>query len=119
MNPRVAVTVGNVDLFLGRQSHVSAAIERLATLIRGGLAWDTEGKEDFAIQGAFAHRVIPVIGQIKRVIRSHGDTVGAFEVALAPGTQKITMAIEDDHRMRAPGKAVHIVIPVDTDGGDF
>ena len=98
---------------------MSATIERLATLVRRRLARDTEGEENLAIQSALAHRVITVIGKIDRVIAPHGYAVGALELALAPGTQKIAVRVEDDHRMRAARKAVHIIIFVDAYGGDF
>src|SRR5688572_3329950 len=62
VNARVAVTVGNVDLFHGRERDMGAANERLAALVRRGFTRNTEGKESLAIQGALAHGVITVIG---------------------------------------------------------
>jgi hypothetical protein len=45
-----------------------------------------EGQQYFAIEGAFADRVVAVIGQEERVVRRHVNAVRALEDALAPGS---------------------------------
>jgi hypothetical protein len=115
MDPRVAVAVGDVEVAARRQSGMGAAVERLAAHIRLGLAGDAEGHQHFAVERAFAHRVIAVVGQPDRIVRAHMDAVGPVEHPFAPGAQQIALGIEDRDRMLAAIEGVDPVLAVDAD----
>ncbi len=118
VDARIAVAVGDVDLALRRQCRVGAAVERLAAHIGRGLAGDAEGQQHPALEGAFAHRVVAVIGQKHGVVRGHVDAVRPVKDALAPGAQEVAVAVEHHHRVRAAAEGIDVVVPVDPDRGD-
>src|SRR5919108_931314 len=95
VHPGIAVTVGDVNLSLRRKGDMGAAVERLAALVGCELSRNAEGQKNFAIEGALAHRVIAIIRQIDRLIRPHGCAVSPLERSLAPGAEKVAVAVED------------------------
>ena len=64
-----------------------------------------------------AQGVVAIIGQPEGVVRGHVQAVGAAEHALAPRAQKVAVAIEHDHRVRAAIERVDAVLPVDAHRG--
>jgi len=62
--------------------------------------------------------VVAVVGQPQRVVGRHVDAVRAPEHSFAPGAQKISVAVEHDHRVLATIECVHPVLLVDADRGD-
>src|SRR5271156_3242526 len=60
-----------------------------------------------------------IVGQEHRVVRRHVDAVGPWILAFAPRPQKISPAVEHDHRMRAAIEHIDIVVTVDADAADL
>src|SRR5947209_2682975 len=60
-----------------------------------------------------------IVGQVYRLVRAHVDAVGAWILTLAPGTQKIAIAVEHHHRVVAAVEYVHVVFRVDPDRADL
>src|SRR5215469_1205332 len=98
---------------------MGAAVERLAAHEWRGLAWDSELEQHLAVEHDLADEMAPIVGQKHRVVRRHVYAVGSGILALAPGAQKIAVAIEDHHRMLAAVEGVDAIVAVDTDGGDL
>ena len=98
---------------------MGAAIERLAALIRRSFSGHADGEKNFSIERALAHRVIAVVGEKNRVVGADGRAVRALENPVAPGAQKIAIAVEDDHRMLAAGKTVNLILLIDRHRGNF
>ena len=96
-----------------------AAVKRLAALIRRRLARNTQGKNNFSVQRALSHRVVAIVGQENRFIRTHRGAMSPFEHALAPGALKTPITVEDDHRMRAARKTIDLIFFVHRDRGHF
>jgi len=88
---------------------VGAAIEGVAAHEEGRLAADAQCHEHFSIQGAMAHGVVAVVGQIDRVIGPHGHAVGSGVNAFAPGAEEVPLPVEDNHRVFAPVEHVNVV----------
>src|SRR6185437_1347062 len=72
-----------------------------------------------AIEAAFAHRMVAVIGAPDRLVRPHVDAVRAMEQPLAPRGEEIALAIEDDHRVGAAIEDVDAVAMIDGDPRDL
>src|SRR4030095_14228595 len=96
-----------------------AAIERLATLIRRRLARDTQGENDFSIQGALSHRMIAIIAQKNCFVGAYRGAVSPFKNALSPRAQKVSIPVEDDDRMRAAGEAINLIFFIHRDRRHF
>ena len=90
-------------------------MEGLATHIGLGLAGDAEGHQHLAVERAFAHRVVAVVGQINRVVRTHVDPVRPAEHPFAPGAQQSAFGIEHGDGVLAAIEGIHPVLPVDAD----
>src|SRR5262249_8540130 len=75
-------------------------------------------QQDLTVQGALPDRVIAVIGQPDRLVRRHMHAMRAVENVLAPGPQKIAVAVEHDHRMLTAVEAVHMILPIHAHAGD-
>ncbi len=118
VHARVAVAVGDVDLALGRERGVGAAVERLAAHEGRGLAGDADGELDLALGGAATHGVVAVVGAVEGVVGIDGKAVGALEHALAPRAQEVALAVEHDHGVLAAVEDVDAVLAVDGDGAD-
>ena len=118
VHARVAVAVRDVDVALGRQRGVRAAMERLAAHEGRGLAGHADGELDLAGGRAPAHGVVAVVGAIERVVAVDVQAVRAVEHALAPGAQEIALAVEHHHGVLAAVEDVDLVLAVDGDGGD-
>ena len=84
MDSGVAVSVRDIDLVLGRKGHMGTAIEGLSALEWGRLSRDSKHQEDLPIQGALADRVIPIIGTVYGVVRTHGNSVGSRNNTFTP-----------------------------------
>ena len=63
---------------------MGAAIERLAALIGRRLARNTQGENDFSIQGALSYRMVAIIAQKNRFVGTYRGTVSPFKNALPP-----------------------------------
>src|SRR5260221_8443292 len=98
---------------------MGAAVERLAAHIGRRLVGNADGQQHLAVEAAFAHRVVAVIGAIDRFVRPHMDAVGTMEQPLAPGGEEIALAVEDHHRMGAAIEDVDAVAMVDADSGNL
>ena len=92
-----------------------AAVERLTAHIALGLARHAGRHQHLAVEGAFSHRVVAVIGQIDRVVRAHMDTVRAVEHPFAPGAQQIAIGIKHCNRVLAAIEGIDPILPVDAD----
>src|SRR5260370_29185749 len=88
---------------------------RLAGHIGLGLAGDAESHQHLAVERAFAHRVVALIGQIDRIVRTHMDAVRPAEYAFTPGAQKIALGIEYCDRVLAAIERIDPILPVDAD----
>ena len=84
VDARVAVAVRDVEVALRRQGGVGAAVERLAAHEGLGLAGDAERHQHLAVERAFAHRVVAVIGQPDRVVRARYGRRAAGGTRLRP-----------------------------------
>ena len=80
----VAIAVGNIDLSFGGESYMGAAVKRLAALIGRRLTRDTQGENDFSIQGALSYCMIAIIAQKNRFVGTYRGTVRPFEDTLSP-----------------------------------
>jgi hypothetical protein len=98
---------------------MSAPVQRVAAHIRGRFARHADLQQHPAFEGHVTDGVIAVVGAPQRVIRRDMDAVRAGEQALAPGSQEIAGAIEDDHRMLAAAEDIDVVAAIDTDRGDL
>ena len=98
---------------------MGAAIERFAALIRRGFSRHADGHQHFPIERALAHRVVAVVGEKNRLVGADGGAVRPIENAVAPGAQKVTVAVEDDDRMLAARETVDLIFPIDCDRRDF
>jgi hypothetical protein len=56
-----------------------------------------------------------VVGQEHGVVGSHMDAVRPRILTLAPGSQKVALAIEDDHRVFTAVEDINIIVAVDAD----
>src|SRR5437879_9170323 len=98
---------------------MGTAIERLATLIRRGFAGHADGHENFPVERALAHRVVAVISEEDRFVRTDGRAVSALENAVAPRAKKVAVAIKNNHRVLTARKAVNLVFVVHRNRCDF
>jgi hypothetical protein len=73
----------------------------------------------FSVQGAFAHRVIAVVGEKYRIFGTDGCAVRALKHPIAPRAEKVAVAVEDDHRVFAAGEAIKLVFVIDCHRSDF
>ena len=96
---------------------MGAPIERTATVKGSWLTAGAQGQEYLAVQRTLPHRVVIVIGAVDGVVGTHGNAVGPFEQPFAPGPQKLTITIEDDHGMFAAIKGVYSVLGVYSHAG--
>src|SRR5213594_1317855 len=118
VDARVAVAVRDVEIALRRERSVRAAVKRLAAHVGFRRAGDAERQQHLAVQRAVPDGVVAVIGQPDRVVRGHVDAVRPTKHPFAPGTQKIAVPVEHDHRVLAPIERVHPVLLVDSDRSD-
>jgi hypothetical protein len=95
---------------------MGTAVERLAAHKRRRLARNAEFEPRFAIEGDLAHEMAAIIGQEDRIIGRHMDAVRPGILPLAPGAQKIALAIEDHHRVLAAIEDVDAILAVNPDG---
>src|SRR4051794_39303706 len=99
MDASIAVAVGDVDLALGRQSGVRAAMKRLAAHILCRLAGDADLEQHLTVERAFANEMPAIVGQIDRLVRSHMGAVRSRILALSPRPKEIAVAVKDHDRM--------------------
>ena len=109
----IAVAVRHVDLALGRERGVGAAVERLAAQERRGLVGHADGQQHLALGGDLADRVVAVVGAVEVVVAVDMDAVGAAEQAFAPRAQEVAVAVEHHHRMLAAIEDIDAVLAVD------
>src|ERR1700736_555867 len=119
MDASITVAVGDVDLALGRQRGVGAAMERLAAHILCRLAGDADLEQHLAVERAFAHEMPAIISQIDPILGSRMGAVRSWVLALPPRPKEIAIAVEDHDRMLAPAKGVDVVFRVYSDRGHF
>ena len=85
MHLGVAVAVGHVNVpALGVEGNVGTLVEGLATHEGRRHAGNAKSQQDATVQGAFAHRVVIVVGAIDSVVGTHRDAVCPAEQVLAP-----------------------------------
>src|SRR5271154_120568 len=90
-------------------------MEWLAAHIGRGFTRDAERHQHLAVECAFAHRVVAVIGQPDRIVRAHMNAVRPVEHSFTPGAQQIALCIEHRDRMLAAIERVDPTLPVDPD----
>ena len=56
-----------------------------------------------------------IVGQKHGVVWSHVDAVSPWIPAFAPGSQKVALAIEDDHRVLTAAEHINVVVAIDAD----
>src|SRR5262249_11587433 len=115
----IAVSVRHVDLALGRERGVGAAIERLAAQEGCGLVGHADGQQHLALGGHLADRVVAVVGAVEGVVAVDMDAVRATEQAFAPRAQEVALAVEYHHGMLTAVEDVHVVLAVDRDRRDI
>src|SRR5450755_4003222 len=94
-----------------------AAPERLSAHEGSCISRYSDREQDLAIERALADRVITVVSQVDRVVRSHVNAMGALEHAVPPRAQAIAVAVEHDHRMVATMERVDAIVAIDADRG--
>ena len=116
VNPCVPVAVGHEEIAVARvDGNVRAPVEWVSRHELSRMPAGTQRQQDFAVQCAFAHRVVAVVRTKHRPVRRHRDPVRSWEYALAPGLDEIAVLVEHDHRVLAPVERVHVVVIVTTD----
>ena len=115
VHARVAVAVRDVDLALGRQRGMSAAMKRLAAHIGGGLAGDAELEQHLPVECDLAHKMAAVIGQEHRVVGGHMHAMRPWILALPTRAQEIAGSVEHHHRVLAAVEDIDVVVAVDAD----
>ncbi len=63
---------------------MGTAIEGLSALEWGRFSRDSKLQEDPPIEGALADRVVPIIGTVYGVVRTHGNSVGSGKNTFTP-----------------------------------
>ncbi len=114
----ITVSVRHVDLALGRQRRMRAAMERLAAHVRGGLVGDADCQQHLTVGRALAHRVVAVVGTVEVIVGVDMQSVRAAEQPLAPALDEGAVAIEYDHRVLAAIEHIDPILAVDRDRGD-
>src|SRR3954462_14862924 len=94
-------------------------MERLAGHERCRLSGAAPLQQNFATERDLADEMPAIVGQEHRVIGRHMNAVRSRVLALAPGTQEISIAVEDHHRMLAAIEDIDIVFAIDTDSAGF
>src|SRR5262245_4834501 len=86
----------------------------------GRLIGRANGKQELALRGELADRVVAIIRTVDGVVRADVDGMGpAREESFAPRTQEVAFTIEHDNRMLAAGDQVNIILGVDIDPRHF
>jgi hypothetical protein len=113
VHPRVPVSVADVDVPLGRQRRVGAAVEGQATVEGRGLAaWPAQPHQQAAVQRVPGHGVVSVIGAVEGLVCGEEDTVRVAEEPLPPGALDVAGRVEDDHGVLTPVEDEDPVVPV-------
>src|SRR5215475_6122208 len=95
-------------------------IKRDTAKALGRLIGRANGKQELALRGELADRVVAVISTVDGVVRADMDGMGpAGEEPFTPRTQEIALTIENDNRMLAACDQVDIVLGVDIDPRHF
>ena len=76
-----------------------------------------QSQQNVAVQRAFAHGMVAVVGAEDVAVGRHGNAVGAGKDALAPGLKEVAVLVEHNHRVVAAIEGVHVVVGVATHGG--
>ncbi len=111
----VAITVRDINLALRRQRGVGAAVEWFAAHERRRLVRDADGQQHLAVNSAFAHGMVAIVGAIEIVVRIDVQSMRPGEQAFAPAPDKIAFAVEHHHRMGTAVEHVDAVLAVDRD----
>lgn len=97
VDPVVAIAVGHVHVPVRCDADVGRLVERLA--VAAFLVLGPEGQQQLSIHREVLHGVVAVVRKPDRPVASEADAVGTLEVALAPGPQHVSVAVEHDHRV--------------------
>ena len=114
----IRVAVRDIDVEIGRQRGVGAAVERLAAHKRRGPPRNADFEQYLAAERAFAHGVVAVIGAVQRLVRADMQPVRPVEQVFAPGIQQVAVAVEHHHRVLAAIEDIDPVLRVDRDRRD-
>src|SRR3954447_5068436 len=93
-------------------------MERLAAHERRRLVRDTDRQKHLAVNRAFAHGVVAIVGAVKIILGVDMQAMRAAEQALSPALDEITRAIEHDHWVGATVENIDTVLAVDRNRGD-
>ena len=115
----VPIAIGDVERAVLRHRQMRAPVERLAAVERRRSAGTSDGEQDRSLERALPDGVVAVVGEVDRVVRAHRHRVGPREEALAPGALEASVAVEDDHGVRAAGEHKDAVSAVHPDAGDL
>jgi len=63
--------------------------------------------------------VVAAVGQVNAIILPHMDAVRPHKFALAPGPEKLAIAIECRERMFAAREHINLIAAIDPDGSDI
>ena len=81
-----------------------------------GLAY---GHEHLSVRGHLSDCVPEVVGRVEGIFGTQGDRMGIGEQPLAPARDECAVALEDDHRVIAPGEDVDAVVGADRNARDL
>ena len=98
---------------------MGAPIERFAAQIGRRLAGNTQLEQHLAIERTFAHKMSAIVRQLDRIVWTHMDAMRPNVLTLAPRTQKIAIAVEDDDWVLTAREAIDIVLSIDADRRHF
>ena len=119
MHAAVAIAVRDVQMPRDRRHrHVGRAIERIALPFGGRTVGTAQGHEQLPVQRELLDRVQPIVHTVDHIVRTNMDAVRpCAEQTLAPGAQKIALAVKDDYRVLAAVEDIDVVLRVNRHPG--
>jgi len=114
MHLGVAVAIGDKELArMGVDGHMGALVEGLAAHGFSGLPTGPDGHQDLSLRRTLAHRVVIGIGKPDGMVGAYGDRVGVRKhLFVAPGMQKVPVAVQYNHGMVTSIKQVDVALRV-------
>src|SRR5687767_3475201 len=135
VDPRIAVTVGDIQFAVFRSNNSRGPVERrraandarvffilrLKGPVVAGVGTYTDGTDrhqQFTVRRELADGVLEIIDTIDRVVRTDRNAVGApTESAAAPGRDEGAIALVDEHLVLFPRVKINAVARVDRNVG--
>ena len=99
---------------------MSATVEWITAECRGRLLWRSNRQHYFALRRALAYRVPEVVSEVEHIVGARCSAVGIGETdILAPGSQKLSIAIKDYDGMSAARENVDVILTINADGSSI